>query len=326
MKRILFLSLFLSLLTANVGSAAIAFYTDQALWSAQNSTVASDDFSQAAWAGGAASPYISTSGASISSPYTWAGVNVNTSTGTNTSSLWGSGTEPIYNGPTDSWDKDLGSGRYLSSGYSTSMLTYRLWGSESQAVNAETGEWEQTSKVSNQQYSGDQSLRQLDVTIPTGYSSVAFDAGLVVSDNSRPITVTVNTFLGETQSFQLDNVYGSLSFFGFQAAPGDTITSLRISALFVPFTQPTPGAWSYSDPDHRSRNWNSGPLQSWQDGYKLALDNLWVGNATTTTGGGGDPGDPGIGGTEDTPEPASFLLAGAGLLLLSRLKKTRFAR
>jgi hypothetical protein len=307
-----------------VGSAAIVFYTDRTLWNAQNSTGASDDFSQANWAGGVASPYISSTSAAISSPYSGVLVDMNTSNGTNNVTPTGSGTDPVYNGPTQSWDQDLGAGRYLNAGPSGMYVSYRLWGSESQAYNAETGQWEQTSLTSNQQYSGDRTVHELDLTVPTGYSSVAFDAGLAASENSRPITVTVNTFLGETRIVQLDNVYGSLSFFGFQAPTGDTITSIRISALFVPFTTPTYSSWNYSDADHRGRTWNTGSLQAWQDTYKLALDNLWLGSATGGTPPDGGGGNPGSGG--DVPEPAAILLVGSGLLLISRLKKPRLAR
>jgi hypothetical protein len=56
MLRVLLLVSSLLLLTVDVGSAAVVFYTDQALWNAGNSTAASDDFNTVNFGGVQNSP------------------------------------------------------------------------------------------------------------------------------------------------------------------------------------------------------------------------------------------------------------------------------
>jgi hypothetical protein len=317
MLRVLLLVSSLLVLTVDVGSAAIVFYNDKTLWNAANSASANDDFSLATFSGVQTSPYVSTTGASISSPYASYNFDVNSSTGKNIWTPAGSGDTGSANGPTQVWDNDFTSGRYLKTGQGSYFDTGGMeqWGHQEEQWNETTQQWERLIDRNYIRYAGSQQVSDIDLALPAGFQSAAFDIGQasgMVAD--RTFRVIVNTILGETTTVDLSNIYGTLSFFGFQAATGDTISSIRISALFVPFPTPNYGNWSYeANNTYRTRGWSTG-AQTVYDLYQLGLDNLWVGSGS----GVNPPPPPPDGGGGEVPEPSTLLLVACGLFLLSR--------
>jgi hypothetical protein len=318
MLRVLLLVSSLLLLTVDVGSAAVVFYSDRALWNAGNSATAGDDFNTVNFGGVQSSPYVSSTGASFSSPYASNYFSLNTQTGSNSQSSTGSGDAGIGNGPTQVWENDLGSGRYLTPGQGSYFDSgvMRQWGRQEETWNAATGQWDSVINNNFLSYlNGSTQTSQLDVVLPAGFRSAAFDLGQISGSGvDRTFRVIVTTALGETATIDVTNIFGSLTFFGFQAGSGDTIASLRLSALFVPAPDPNRGNWSYeANNTYRSRAWDSG-MQSFYDQYQIGFDNLWLGNAN-----GGNPPPPPVEG--EVPEPSSWLLMAGGLFVLARRRR-----
>jgi hypothetical protein len=319
MLRVLLLVSSLLALTVGVSSAAVVFYNDQALWNAANTATASDNFNSVNFSGVASGPYLTTAGVQVSSPYVNVGVDVNTQTGRNIVTGAGSGDTGIANGPTQVWERDFSTGRYLLTGGQSAfdIAGLRQWGREEQQWNSTTGQWEVVKDNSYTSYAGGAQTTDLELAIPAGFSSVSFDLGLASGFGDRTLTAVVNTFLGETATFNVQNAFGTLSFFGFQAAAGDTISSIRLSSLLLPVPDATRPNWSYDAGNtYRTRVWNL-TNQSFYDQYQLGLDNLVVGNAS----GGPPPPPPPDGGGGETPEPSTLLTLAGGLLLLARFRR-----